>query len=269
MSVIVRNPHSILAAIQTRPRDIFEIFLPPRAKSEDAWKSIIEEAHRAGVKIAAYLDSGGAKMRDEHRRERNERHEQKRAEGLRSGAGEARIKERDAVALEELFKDAKDRAGGHGLWLALDTVQDPHNVGAIFRTAAFFGVQGVVITQDRSAPLGSAAYDAASGGIEHVPYTMQVNLVRALEHAKEAGVWVLGASEHAKESHTAIKPDRPWLLVLGNEEDGMRRLTAENCDQLCSIKPAGDGVTSLNVSAAAAVMISRLAGPDLDCAQNM
>ncbi len=86
---------------------------------------------------------------------------------------------------------------------------------------------------------------------------MQVNLQRAFEVAKENGLWILGTSEHAKESLRTIDRDRPWLLVLGNEEKGMRRLTEEACDVLCQIPPQGQ-VTSLNVSVAAGIFISRL-----------
>jgi 23S rRNA (guanosine2251-2'-O)-methyltransferase len=132
-------------------------------------------------------------------------------------------------------------------------------VGAIFRTAAFFGVQGVLLTQERSAPLTSTVYDVASGGMESIPFAVEVNLQRAFEKAKDAGLWILGTSEHAQEDFSTIKRDRPWLLVIGNEEKGMRRLTEEACDVLCKITPAGN-VTSLNASVAAAIFISKLTG---------
>jgi 23S rRNA (guanosine2251-2'-O)-methyltransferase len=86
---------------------------------------------------------------------------------------------------------------------------------------------------------------------------MQTNLQRAFEVAKDKGLWILGTSEHAKDSLDKIKVDRPWLLVLGNEEKGMRRLTEERCDVVCKISPKGS-VTSLNVSAAASILISHL-----------
>ena len=119
------------------------------------------------------------------------------------------------------------------------------------------GVQGIVLTQERSAPLTGTVYDVASGGVEHVPFSMQVNLQRAFEKAKEAGLWILGASEHAHDDVRTVSRDRPWLLVIGNEEKGMRRLTEEACDVLCKISPAGP-VTSLNASVAASILIARL-----------
>jgi len=157
--------------------------------------------------------------------------------------------------LSVLFNNISD-----GLWLALDTVQDPQNVGAIFRTAAFFNARGIIITTDRSAPLSGTAFDVASGGIEYVPFSLVTNLSRTLDQAQEAGLWILGTSEHAEQELHTIKPDRPWLLVLGNEETGLRRLTRDKCDSLCRIRAKG-AVTSLNVSAASALCISHLSPP--------
>jgi len=169
------------------------------------------------------------------------------------------VRERPDVPLEELFANAATRADGHGLWLALDNLQDPHNVGAIFRTAAFFGLQGIVVTKDRSAPLSGVAYDVAAGGLEHVPFTIVPNLARAVAVAKESGLWVLGTSEHAADDVTQVDRGRPWLLIVGNEEKGMRRLTTEHCDCVCRIAPRGD-VTSLNVSVATGILIATLTG---------
>ena len=165
------------------------------------------------------------------------------------------MRERAPQPLDRLYAGA---AGG-GLWLALDAIQDPHNVGSIFRTAAFFGVRGVVMTADRAAPLSAVVYDVASGGVEAVPFAVETNLRRALEAAKAAGLWILGSSEHAERGVDAVARDRPWLLVLGNEEGGLRRLTLETCDEVCRIAPGGDAVTSLNVAVAAGILIAALA----------
>jgi 23S rRNA (guanosine2251-2'-O)-methyltransferase len=178
-------------------------------------------------------------------------------QGGRAGGASALVRERDGASLDELFAGAAERAGGRGVWLALDQIQDPHNVGAIFRTAAFFGIEGVILLRDRAAPLNATVYDIATGGVEVVPFSTQTNLSRALEQAKQAGVWVLGSSEHAEQSVFQVSRDRPWLLVLGNEEKGIRRLTREHCDVVCSLPPRG-AVTSLNVSVAAGVLIAAL-----------
>lgn len=158
------------------------------------------------------------------------------------------------VDLTELIKDAPEK----GLWLALDCVQDPQNLGALFRTAAFFGVRGIILPKDRSAPITPTVIDVACGGVAHIPYAVVTNFSRALEECKEAGFWILGATEHQGDEIATVPRDRRWVLVLGSEENGMRRLTEENCDLFVRI-PAKGKVTSLNVSVAGGVLISALA----------
>ncbi len=268
MSVQVRNPHSVLAALKARPQDVLSITLTPAlAESDTPWGSVAKLARERGIRVE--IRSGGGFNRDSRpdRSERNDRGgrggpavkaQAKVEEGGRMGNAEATIKERAGISVEELFRGAKTKADGKGLWLALDCLQDPHNVGAIFRTAAFFGVQGILLTQERSAPLTGTVYDIASGGMESVPFSTQINLRQAFDAAKDAGLWILGTSEHAKDDLSKIAADRPWLAVLGNEEKGMRRLTEESCDVLCGINPKTKSVTSLNVSVAAGIIISRL-----------
>jgi 23S rRNA (guanosine2251-2'-O)-methyltransferase len=245
----LKNPHSILAALERRPQDVQQISLP--REPDGLWVQIARLAREHRIAVT----EGQSLPRDIGR---HDRHREKETTGGRIGFGEARVREKEGVPVEVLFKDAKEKNGGRGLWLALDTLQDPHNIGAIFRCAAFFGVQGILITEERSAPVSGVAFDVASGGLEYVPFAYQVNLQRAFEVAKEAGLWVLGSSEHVRDSYRTVLPDRPWLLVLGNEEKGMRRLTEESCDVLCGIPSVG-GVKSLNVSVAAGILISHLA----------
>ncbi|MFM9961789.1 MAG: 23S rRNA (guanosine(2251)-2'-O)-methyltransferase RlmB [Planctomycetaceae bacterium] len=244
MSIELKNPHSVLAAIETRPLDVIDIQVATDAPSP-AWSDVIGIAQTHAIRV---IRGGRSPSRDRRGGEK---------EGRETGMS-ANVRERSDVPLEELFADAATRANGHGLWLALDNLQDPHNVGAIFRTAAFFGVQGIVITKDRSAPLNGAVYDVAAGGVEHVPFTQVPNLARAVAVAKESGLWVLGTSEHAADDVAQVDRERPWLLVVGNEERGMRRLTTEHCDSVCRITPMG-GVTSLNVSVATGILIATLA----------
>jgi 23S rRNA (guanosine2251-2'-O)-methyltransferase len=267
MPLNLRNPHSVLAVLDKRPRDVLEVIVPsgladraskdasaPAQQGRDAWLKVLQVAQTKGIKVktGARPQSGGSGGGRRSGPSGNEPHE-----AGRTGVAEAVVKECPGVSVEELFRGAQDRAQGKGLWIALDSLTDPHNVGAIFRTASFFGVQGILLTQERSAPLTAAVYDVAAGGMEDVPFTVQTNLQRAFEVAKEAGLWILGTSEHAKQSFRQIERDRPWLLVVGNEEKGMRRLTEEACDVVCQVPPQG-AVTSLNVSVAAGVLISAL-----------
>jgi 23S rRNA (guanosine2251-2'-O)-methyltransferase len=238
-NLTLRNPHSILAALHVRPQDVLSVRVPPQA-GDSAWQPVVTAARGQGISV---LTQGG-------RQGSGGRH--KRDQG-RTGAGEADVRPRPHVDIKSLFAGA----GETGLWLAFDHLQDPHNVGAIFRTAAFFGVRGVVMTKDRSAPLTATVYDVASGGMEAVPFSVQANLAQSIERAKEAGLWVLGTSEHAESDISQVPRDRCWLLVVGNEQKGLRQLTEKHCDMMCRLSPRGD-VTSLNVSVAAGVLIAAL-----------
>lgn len=239
--ITVRNPHSVLAALERRPDDVVSLSLSA-AGGDEAWKKVADLARRH--KIASHTASG-------------ERGAGDRGVAGRTSGNEARIQAKEAISAQELFSGAKERGDGKGIWLALDSLTDPHNVGAIFRIAGFFGIQGILITSERSAPLTGTVYDVSCGGVETVPHTEQVNLQRAFEVAKEEGMWILGTSEHAKENYLHLKRDRPWLVVIGNEEKGMRRLTAETCDMTTAIPPLGE-VTSLNASVATGVLLARL-----------
>lgn len=136
----------------------------------------------------------------------------------------------------------------------LDQVSDPHNVGAILRSAAAFDAGAVIVT-DRNAPQESGVMaKAASGALETVPLISVVNLSQSLELLKKAGYWIYGLDGGAKESIAQAKFDAKTALVLGAEGKGMRRLTTEHCDFLVRLPMSGH-MESLNVSNAAAVAL--------------
>lgn len=177
----------------------------------------------------------------------------KEARKLQSGT--AIVQEKKSVTLDEIFSPIQNSESKGGVWLALDSLQDPRNVGAIFRSAAFFGAHGILLTDERSAPMTSVVYDVASGGVEHVPFCIVKSLREALKFAKNAGIWVLGTTEHEGDSLFEIPKDRHWLIVFGNEEKGVRRLILESCDVMSQI-PSHGQVGSLNVSVAAGIYLS-------------
>ena len=145
-------------------------------------------------------------------------------------------------------------ASGAPLVVVLDGIEDPHNLGAILRTADAAGVDGVVIQSRRSAARDGVAAKASAGALAHVKIAEVVNIARAVEELKEAGVWTVGLAGEATESYDAIDYALPTALVLGAEGTGLRRLVRERCDRLASIPMRGH-ISSLNVSVAAGIVL--------------
>jgi 23S rRNA (guanosine2251-2'-O)-methyltransferase len=138
--------------------------------------------------------------------------------------------------------------------LILDCVQDPHNLGAILRTADAAGVHAVVATKDKAVGITETVRRVSVGAADHVPFAQVTNLARTMEKLKSAGLWLVGTTDHTTRSIYETDLKGPLALVLGAEEKGMRRLTEENCDFLASIPMAGK-VECLNVSVAAGVCL--------------
>jgi 23S rRNA (guanosine2251-2'-O)-methyltransferase len=140
------------------------------------------------------------------------------------------------------------------LLLILDGVTDPHNLGACLRSADAAGVTAVVFPKDKSADVNDVARKVASGAAETVPWVRVTNLARTMEHLKQAGVWIIGASGEVPETLHDQDLTVSCALVLGSEGSGMRRLTRESCDFMVSLPMAG-AVSSLNVSVAAGICL--------------
>ncbi len=143
---------------------------------------------------------------------------------------------------------------GQGLVVALDQIQDPHNLGAVCRAAEVAGAAGVVIPDRRSASVTPAACKASAGAVEHLPVARVRNLADWLGEAKEAGAWIYGADADAEKLYTDVEWTGRAVLVLGSEGKGIRQRVAGACDELVSI-PISGRVGSLNASVAAAVIL--------------
>ena len=162
----------------------------------------------------------------------------------------AEIEEARSYSIDELVRGASAAP----LLVVLDSIEDPHNVGAILRTADAAGVDGVIRQSRRAAALDGAAAKASAGAVAHVRIAEVVNIARAIEELKEAGVWTVGLDGSADIAYDAVDYTVPTAIVVGAEGSGLRRLVRERCDRLAAIPMRGH-VESLNVSVAAGVTL--------------
>ncbi len=157
------------------------------------------------------------------------------------------------ASLPELLANLRQ----HSLFLVLDGVTDPHNLGACLRSADAAGVAAVILPRDRAVGLTPVVRKVAAGAAETVPLITVTNLARTLQQMQQAGVWVVGTSGDAKQDLFRQSFSGPLALVMGAEGEGLRRLTAEHCDYLVRLPMRGQ-VESLNVSVATGICLYEL-----------
>jgi 23S rRNA (guanosine2251-2'-O)-methyltransferase len=165
----------------------------------------------------------------------------------------ALVRERAFLTIEDLLAPSAAQPA-HRFFLALDGIEDPHNLGALIRTADGAGVDGVILPERRSAPVTATVAKTSAGASEHVRIARVTNLVRSLEQMKQANVWVLGLDEHGTPDYMDFDFRTDCVLVLGREGAGLHDLVKKTCDHLLRIPMAGM-VSSLNVSVAGAVVM--------------
>ncbi len=226
--------HAVGARLRVAPQSVREL-LVDAARHDARMRQLTHRAQESGVQVqpvdAARLDALVA---------------DRRHQGV-----VARV---EALAQPTTLDAVLDAAGERPLLLGLDGVTDPHNLGAMLRSADAAGVHAVFAPKDRAVGLTPTVAKVASGAADTVPYLMVTNMARALAGLRERGVWVVGAAGDAEASIYRAELRGPTALVLGAEGSGLRRLVREGCDQLVHIPMLGS-VDSLNVSVAAGVCL--------------
>jgi 23S rRNA (guanosine2251-2'-O)-methyltransferase len=228
--VIIYGINPVLEAL--RAGRVRELRVGERA--DDRLKQLLALAGERGVRV---------------RRVETDRLDRDSRRGVHQGVI-AEIEEAADYSIEEIVSGASEAP----LVVVLDGIEDPHNLGAILRTADAAGVDGVVVQSRRAASRGGVAAKASAGALAHVKIAEVVNIARAVEELKETGVWTVGLAAEAADAYDAIDLTLPTALVFGAEGAGLRRLVRERCDRLASIPMRGH-IGSLNVSVAAGVVL--------------
>jgi 23S rRNA (guanosine2251-2'-O)-methyltransferase len=239
--------HPVEEALKSGQRGLDHVIVA-RDRKDERLERVIALARVAGVRVAS-------QSRDEMTRlAKTDQHQ-----GVL-----AMVRERQYLAIEDLIPSGKKggkakvapvaEEGRHKFFLALDGVEDPHNLGALLRTADAVGVDGVLIPERRSAPINATVAKTSAGASEHVKIAKVTNLVRSLEQLKKENVWVLGLDERGSPDYMDFDFRTDCVLVLGREGAGLHDLVKKTCDHLLRIPMAG-AVSSLNVSVAGAIVM--------------
>ena len=154
--------------------------------------------------------------------------------------------------LYEIINESKKSQ--YPLLLILDSIQDTHNVGAILRSADCSGVDGIIITKNNSAPINETVVKTSAGASEHVKITLINNLAQTIDELKQKGFWIVGSYLEGAKDYTKVDYKVPIAVIVGNEEKGIRKLTADKCDHLVRIPMKGK-IQSLNVSVATGILL--------------
>jgi len=234
--VIVFGAHAVFEALRagraTRVSLVARGSGAPAANKRTA--DLVAEARRAGVPVDTISEDQASK--------------------LSSGRPHQGVIAEVGIPQEWGPADLVGAARSPALVVVLDGIEDPHNLGAILRTADAAGVDGVVRQARRAAPLDGAVAKTSAGAVAHLRIATVVNVTRALEELKEAGIWTVGLAADGEAAYDTLDLTVPTAIVVGAEGTGLRRLVRESCDHVAAIPMAGH-VGSLNVSVATAIVL--------------
>jgi 23S rRNA (guanosine2251-2'-O)-methyltransferase len=230
---IISGFHAVLSFLEKKPH-LIERLLISETRHDQRMQQLLAIANRQKIKI----DQVDAHQLDELTK--NKKHQ----------GFVAIIKHEESQDLKSFITSLLQPP----FLLVLDGVQDPHNLGACLRTANAAGVHAVITPKDRAVGITPAVTKVASGATATTPLFQVTNLARTLQMLKDQGIWLFGASEHAKQLYTQVNYSGATAIIFGAEDKGLRRLTQEYCDFLIRIPMLGT-VTSLNVSVAAGICL--------------
>jgi 23S rRNA (guanosine2251-2'-O)-methyltransferase len=233
------NP--VLEALRVRSDEVERLYITEGQLGSRAAAEILSRARDAGIRVERVVRERLATLADG---------------GVHQGVV-AELRGFQYAELADVLAAAQ-KSGRPALIVVLDGIQDPHNLGAIIRSAHALGAHGVVIGKDRAVQVTGGVAKASAGAVEHCPIARVVNISRALEELKEAGVWVAAADPHATEPLWRARLDGPLALVVGAEGAGVREGVLKHCDFRLRIPMVGQ-VGSLNASVSAAILLYEVA----------
>ena len=223
--------HSIEMLLKLSPENIKKIFVPAN-RNDDRVLGLIAMAEKLSVSV-------------------------ERKKSL-SQHPEAILKNEVSLGLSDLKKYEETIQHNNPTFLVIDNVIDPRNLGACIRSAAASNVSGVIINKHHCSPITPLVRQVSAGGTESIQIFTVTNLINSLKHFEKLGYLILGTSEHADAMHTDLDLNKPILVIMGSEEEGMREKTLEKCSQICTLSK-NKTINSLNVSVATGVILFEIA----------
>tara|TARA_B100001250_G_scaffold230769_1_gene198040 strand:- start:10 stop:735 length:726 start_codon:yes stop_codon:yes gene_type:complete len=223
--------HSIEMLLKLSPENIKKILIPANRK-DDRVQNLITMAENLSVSI-------------------------ERKKSLAQHP-EAILKNEVNLGLSDLKKYEENIQHDKPTFLVIDNVIDPRNLGACIRSAAASNVAGVIINKHHCSPITPLVRQVSAGGTEAIQIFIVTNLINSLKHFEKLGYLILGTSEHADSIHTELDLNKPMLVIMGSEEDGVREKTLEKCSQICTLSK-NKKINSLNVSVATGIILFEIA----------